>query len=41
MGVQICCKKECYSENNKNDIQVEPDESLNNNYNSMSKFDKK
>jgi len=41
MGVQICCKKDCYSENNKNYIQVEPDESISNNYNSMSKFDKK
>ena len=39
MGVQICCKKECLG--NKNYIQVEPDESINNNYNSMPNFDKK
>ena len=39
MGVQICCKKECLG--NKNYIQVEPDESINNNYNSMPNFEKK
>ncbi len=39
MGVQICCKKECLG--NKNYIQVEPEESINNNYNSMPNFDKK
>ena len=39
MGVQICCKKECLG--NKNYIQVEHDESINNNYNSMPNFDKK
>ena len=39
MGVQVCCKKECLG--SKNYIQVEPDESINNNYNSMPNFDKK
>ena len=39
MGVQICCKKECLG--NKNYIQVEPDESINNNYNSLPNFEKK
>jgi GTPase SAR1 family protein len=39
MGVQMCCKKECLG--NKNYIQVEPEESINNNYNSMPNFDKK
>jgi GTPase SAR1 family protein len=39
MGVQICCKKECLG--SKNYIQVEPDESINNNYNSMPNFEKK
>ena len=39
MGVQVCCKKECLG--SKNYIQVEPDESINNNYNSMPNFEKK
>lgn len=39
MGVQVCCKKECLG--SKNYIQVEPDESINNNYNSLPNFEKK
>ena len=39
MGVQVCCKKQCLG--SKNYIQVEPDESINNNYNSIQNFDKK
>jgi len=41
MGVQLCCKNNCYSNNNINSVKVEPDEYNTNNYNSKTNFEKK
>jgi hypothetical protein len=41
MGVQLCCKNNCYSNNNINSVKVEPDEYNSNNYNSKTNFEKK